>query len=141
MRVCQAGGLTNILNDSNLIKYTINFKEIYSPEGMFRIQNDKLFKLIPEDKPIESFILDGKKLLVDKGEFKKKNIQTLPYEHVVREIEQIEYKFDSKSLVALIVLYNKNKVVDMYFTVKSNDVCNNVKNDIRAYLALLDISK
>jgi hypothetical protein len=141
MRIYLSCGLPKILDESNLIKHIINYREVFSQDGIFRIQNDRLFQLLPEDKAIETFILDGRKFVVDKGGLtQKKNVQTLPYNHIIREIEQIEYKFDNKSLVALIVIRSKNKVVDMYFTTKSNNVCNNVKNNIREYVALLDIS-
>ena len=91
MRIYQSGGLSRIPDDLTLIKHTTNYKEIYSPDGIFRIQNDKLIQLIPEDKLVETFSLDGRKFLVDKGRMtQKKNIQTLPYEHIIREIEQIE---------------------------------------------------
>ena len=109
---------------------------------MFRIQNDKMIQLIPEDKKIENFSLDGRRFLVDKGGMiQKKNVQTLPYEHIVVEIERIEYKLTNKSLVSLNVLHNKNKIVDMYFFIKTDNVCNNTKNDIREYLTLLDTNK
>ena len=140
MRIYLSCGLPNILDKSNLIKRTTNYREFYSQDGIFRIQNDKLFQLFPEDKVIESFILDNRKYMIDKGELiKKKNIQSLSYNHIIREIEQIEYKFDNKSLVALIVIRSKNRVIDMYFAINSNNVCNNVKNNIREYVALLDI--
>jgi hypothetical protein len=142
MRVYLSGGLSKILDDSNLIKHSTNYKEIYSPDGMFRIQNDKMIQLIPEDKKIENFSLDGRRFLVDKGGMiQKKNVQTLPYEHIVVEIERIEYKLTNKSLVSLNVLHNKNKIVDMYFFIKTDTVCTNTKNDIREYLTLLDTNK
>jgi len=138
MRIYLSGGLPKILDDSNLIKLSTNYKEIYSPDGIFRIQNDKMTQLIPEDKIIEKFSLDGRRFLVDKGAMiQKKNIQTLPYEHIVVEIERIEYKLTNKSLVSLNVLHNKNKVVDMYFFVKTDTVCSNTKNAILEYLPLL----
>lgn len=140
MRIYLSCGLPKILDESNLIKYTTNYKEVFSQDGIFRIQNDKLFQLIPEDKVIETLSLDNQQFMIDKGiMIYKKNIQTLPYEHIARDVEQIEYKLESKSLVALIIIRSKNIVIDMYFFIKSTDICNNIKNDIWRYIALLDI--
>ena len=140
MRIYLSYGLPKILDVSNLITHSKNYKEIYSSEGIFRIQNDKMVQLIPEDKIIETFLLDNRKFMVDKGGMtQQKNIQTLPYEHSIHEIEHIEYRLTSKSIVSLNVLRNKNKVIDTYFLVKANNICNNIKNDIQGYIALLDI--
>ena len=67
MRIYLSCGLPKILDESNLIKHITNYREVFSQDGIFRIQNDRLFQLLPEDKAIETFILDGRKFVVDKG--------------------------------------------------------------------------
>ena len=140
MRIYISRKLPKIPEDSNLIKYSTKYKEIYSEEGIFRVQNDKLFQLLPEDKVIESFSLNNLEFMIDTGGMtQKKTVQTLPFNHITRDIEQIEYRLHNKSVVVLIILYNKSILVNEYFFVKKDSICNIVKNEILEYIELLDI--
>ena len=140
MRIYLSSGIPKILDKLNLIKYSTTYSEIYSSQGIFRIQNNKLFKLIPQDKVVESFSLGTHNFLVDKSTIIQKKIMSLPYDHRVREIEQIDYKFNINSIVSLIILYNKKKVIDMYFSTKEDKISNTIKNNIQEYITLLDIN-
>ncbi len=140
MRIYLSSGIPKILDKLNLIKYSTTYSEIYSSQGIFRIQNNKLFKLIPQDKVVESFSLGTHNFFVDKSTIIQKKIMSLPYDHRVREIEQIDYKFNINSIVSLIILYNKKKVIDMYFSTKEDKISNTIKNNIQEYITLLDIN-
>jgi hypothetical protein len=140
MRVYLSSGIPKIKNESTLIKRSTFYTEIYSSDGIFRVQNNKLFQFIPLDKEIEEFSIGNLKFFVDKSEMIKKSIMTLPYNHQLREIEQIDYKFNSISTVSLIILYSKKKVIDIYFLIKSDKITNLMKNNIQEYISLLDIN-
>jgi len=99
-----------------------------------------MYRIIAQDKEIEDFTLNNLKLLVDKSEMTQNAVMTLPYNHQVREIEQVDYRFTSNSAVSLILLYHKKKVIDMYFLTKADKVSSIIKNDILEYITLLDMN-
>jgi len=47
----------------------IEYKNIYSLEGIFRIQNNNIMKLIPKDCPIEKINYNKFTFLIDKSKY------------------------------------------------------------------------
>ena len=121
----------------NLLENAIKYKDICSSEGIFRIQNDNMFQLIPQDIPCEHLKYKNLDLILDKCGFIFKKTNSIPYNHVVYNIEQVEYKFYNNSPISLIIEYNNNKIIDYYFFTKQ-DLYINLKNDILEYISLFD---
>jgi hypothetical protein len=121
----------------NLLKNITNYKDIYSAEGIFRIQNDNIFKLIPQDIPCEYMNYKDLNLIVDKSSFIFKKISSIPYNHVVYNIEQVEYKFYNNSPISFLIEYNNNKIIDYYFFTKQN-LYINFEDNILEYISLFN---
>lgn len=81
--------------------------EIVSPDGLFLIDNNKLWKLKPIDKDIVVHNFEGYELLFDSSYFEKEVILSqIPYDHVNIDIVKLYYgeeAFGKKSFLKLIV--------------------------------------
>ena len=114
------------------------YKNIYSENGIFKIVNNIIYQLIPEDIPVENFKHNNINFLLDKSKhIFRKDIYCIPYNHIVYNIQQIEYKFDNKSKISLIIKYHDNNLVDMYFYTNEEKLNLAYKNNILEYFSLL----
>lgn len=81
--------------------------ELVSPDGLFIIENHKIFKLKPIDKEIVTHNFEGFELLFDTSYFEKEEIfSQIPYDHVNVDIVKLYYgqeAFGKKSFLKLIV--------------------------------------
>ena len=124
------------LTSINATKST--FQEIYSSDGIFRIQNNNISKLIPQDVASENFNYNNIEFIIDKSSYLfRKNIYTIQYEHINYNIEQYEYKLHNNSLASMVVQYHKNKIFNLYFYTKFN-LCDNLKINILEYISLFN---
>ena len=122
-----------------LVKNITIYKDIYSTDGIFRIQNNNITKLIPQDSKCEYITDNNMDFIIDKSDFIfRKNIYTIPYQHVAFDIEQVEYKLYNNSCVSLIIYYYNKHIIDLYFYTKNQVFCKNVKNNIIEYISLLN---
>lgn len=138
MRIYVKNLMPEKINISSIKPEITHYRDIYSVDGIFRIQNNNISKLIPQDVTQENFNYNNTEFIIDKSSYIfRKNIYAIPYEHVSYNIEQIEYKLDKKSLVSLVVKYHKRKIVDIYFSTKNN-ICTNLKNNIMEYISLFN---
>ena len=131
---------TNIKNIKN-----IEYQDIYSLEGIFRIQNNNIIKLIPKDSPIEKINYNNITFLIDKSEYEVlKNIYNIPFNHILYNIKQIEYKLNNKSKISLIVEYTRTlqkidqKNINIYFSTNEENLDTILKDDILEYLSLIN---
>ena len=131
-----------------LHKKVINYKDIYSDDGIFRIQNNIIYQLIPEDGSIESFEHNNINFLLDKSKYIfRKNIYCIPYNHIVYNVQHSEYKLDPKSKISLIMEYSGGDphtlptasgiATDIYFYTNEENLNLNFKNNILEYFSLL----
>jgi hypothetical protein len=95
--------------------------ELVSPEGLFIIEAQKVFKLKPVDKEIVVYNFEGFELLFDSSYFERELILShIPYDHVNIDVVKLYYgqeAFGKKSFLKLVVegLYsddNSNKFGD-----------------------------
>ena len=126
------------LNSINLIKKINEYKDIYSNDGLFRIQNDNVYQLTPNDIPIENFEYNNIDFILDKSKYDRKNVYCIPFNNKVYCIKQIEYKLDSKSQIILILEYHNDNINDMYFYTYENILNNILKDSIIEYLSLIN---
>jgi len=121
---------------SSAIPKKTRYQMIYSEEGIFRIQNNRIFKLIPQDIAAECFNYNNIEFIIDKSSYTfRKDIYSIPYKHIFYDIEQFEYKLQNSD-ISLIVDYNKNKILDIYFYTK-NEKYPNFENIIE-YISLFN---
>lgn len=81
--------------------------ELVSPEGLFTIENNKLYKMKPVDKEIVEREFEGFTLLFDNSYFDKEQIfSQIPYDHINLDIVKFYYGQEllgKKSFLRLIV--------------------------------------
>ena len=127
------------INHNFLVKNIITYKDIYSTDGIFRIQNENITKLIPQDIKCEYVTDNNIDFIIDKSDFIfRKNIYSIPYQHIVLDIEQVEYKLYKNSSISLIICNHNNRIIDIYFYTKNQDFCRNIKNNIIEYISLFN---
>lgn len=123
----------NLLNEytKNLTKYNyeiIQFKEIYTTSGIYQIKNNKIYRLIPDDKPIEIYYNYYEKMTIiyDSSFYKISEMTNILGEtHVSNEIVQYNYIFNPNNEIKLVIQYcknNENKLIpfDFYFETDQN---------------------
>lgn len=123
----------NLLNEYTkfLTKYNyeiIQFKEIYTTSGIYKIKEDKIYRLIPDDKPIEiQYNYYEKMTIVCDSSFYKISETTniLGETHVCNEIVQYNYIFKPNDEIKLVIQHcknNENKLLpfDFYFETDKN---------------------
>ena len=132
----------NIKNLNNLYETNnLEYEEIYSSEGIFRIQNNNIYQLIPKDYPIQKFTYNNINFILDKSIYKfSEKIYCIPYNHIKYNMKKVEYKIDVKSSLSLVIKYNNNNVINnIYFTTKEKELNNNLKNDIFEFIVLFSL--
>ena len=130
---------SNNINTKNLYKISNIYNYIYSDYGIIRIHNNQIHKLIPIDKPCESYTYNNVDFIVDNSTYIfRKDIYNIPYTHIISTIEKIEYKHNNNSLVSLIVEKNKHKIIDIYFETIEKTLNIQLKEDIIKYLSLFN---
>jgi len=128
----------NIDNLNNYYIYNNNFKIIYSDDGIFKINNNTINKLNITDKSIETITINGTNLFIDKSNISViSNITSIPYRHKCIEVNEIKYKETTKSTLSLVIHYNKNKIIDVFFEYNDNILDNNTINNLNKYLKII----
>ena len=122
-----------------LIK-TICNHDLYSIEGIFRINKNKMQPLYFKDDKISEIkeYLSKYTVLVDNSYVVlEKEIFQIPYDHLYLQIEELHYSLNKNAAIELIVERNnsdrKNK--DIYFQTKEN--IDNYHEDISTFLSLI----
>jgi len=81
--------------------------EFISPDGLFILDNNKLYKLKPVDKEIVVHNFEGRELLFDASYFEKEMVLSqIPYDHVRVDVSKLYYGQESvgkKSFLKLVV--------------------------------------
>ena len=81
--------------------------ELVSPEGLFIIENQRVFKLKPIDKEIVTHNFEGFELLFDSSYFERELIVShIPYDHVNIDVVKLYYGQEAlgkKSFLRLVV--------------------------------------
>lgn len=137
----------NNLNKCN--KEERNQIEIYSDEGIYLIENDRLYKLKLMDGNIERSenYINNINLLIDKTIIKKQQniVSHVSMNNIKRELKLYYYKLREKSPLRLVLTYENGLLVDMYFMLfetyaaySAADMDNfSIKEDMNSFLNLL----
>jgi hypothetical protein len=146
-----------LLKLEDLHKFTKTFVQLFSSSGIFIIQNNKIIKQIPNDKPLKKIIFEGIKgkinMILDESFFKEEQVLSqIPITHHSKLITKFYYCQGEKSKLYLVIEgYYKSKIDDesykkkytnfvvenVYFLV--NDEIDNylIKKEINVFLSLL----
>ena len=119
---------------------------LFSPDGLYQITNNLLYKLIPHDEIVEEYsIIDNTvntdntiALIFDKSYYSKiKEISQIPFQHVVYTYENFEYKLYTGSKISLIIQKMANVNNDVYFLCDNNIQLSEINEDIITFLSLI----
>lgn len=129
----------------NYIKTTKKFYEIYTQEGMFRIENDtnQLFKLKIGDIDNHEIVKLGNwDCIIDKSIIEYVNeIYQIPILNGIVNMIEETYKISNKSLLTFVILrYQSDHARDFYFTLDDKEDINNkfIQEEILSFLSLIN---
>lgn len=133
----------NILNvkDEYISSYKTNQsikKMIYSPEGVFEIYENTIWKMMPNDVYIDNS--NNGKFLVDKSVWEKKSVwHQIPFNHVCVITTKYVYKLSPKSMVDCVIEKNEQgDIVDFYMETDFSINVKGIKEDILTFLSELN---
>ena len=130
----------------NFIK-TDNYIELYTNEGVYRIEDESIYFLDINDKDIQQFekYYNNFTLILDMSFYNKKITSSIHGEtHLSFQIAEKHYKLNNSSSVSLVIKYNldKTKLIpsDIYFEsekdININDIF--IKKEIIEFLSVLN---
>jgi hypothetical protein len=115
--------ISNIINFeslSNYIKEEKNYTLIYSNDGIYKIENEIIYKLTITNESSKSIVINNKTLLIDESNLSYTIVNSIPIKHVCLSIRAEYYKLNKN--VFLVIEYNKNKLYNIYFINNSNSI-------------------
>lgn len=147
-----------LFKSTTLCKKTIDLKDflinediiihLYSDEGIFSIENNQIYKLIPHDIPIKKLVFEKDDfnnidLIFDNSYFEKTQILSqIPSNHIVHSFTKKRYSLTKnfKSLLHLIIEEISGKPVNYYFLLNDAYSFNNilVKKELNMFLSLFN---
>ena len=142
--------LLHIFNDKYIDSET--YIQIYSIDGIYKINDNQIKKLNIMDKEIELFqnYYNNFTLIVDKSFFIEENVHSINPEHISIKLKRCFFKSYQKSNIQLVIegLINEDltsnkhfiKPNDIYFEINDNiDIKDDlIKKEIIVFLSLLN---
>lgn len=131
--------------------------EIFSESGMFLVENENVFKLLPKNEKIKKYIDSGVTFIIDETKIEKQICSQIPFEHV--SVATTIFVYNSKNIRLIIEGHYKKElsiavnidksdkysnyvVTNFYFEPKNEnlEIENNIflKNEINVFLSLLN---
>ena len=110
-------------------------KTIISEEGIFRIENGKIYRMNITDFPTESIIVAGENAVIDKSTIhKSEETCRMPISHSVSSWKYTFYKLRPNAEVSLVLGTFDNTIEDVYFETNLENITNGIEEDISAFL-------
>jgi hypothetical protein len=115
---------------------------LYSDEGIFSLENDRIFQLKPIDVSTTSHDFEGLKLLFDDSHFEKESrMSQIPANHVVQSFTRKVYSLSKRynTLLQLVVDETNSIPTNFYFLLNDAYFFDNilVKKELNGFLSLL----
>ena len=131
----------HVFNENLINRHKIRndqYYYLYSDIGVFKIYNEKIFKLKIDDNDVNKKIIDGVKLYYDFSKSKEQEVYNIPFSSQQLFITRDVYCLRNKSKLKLNIEKNKGKLFDVYFT--SDDTLDefNLNEDLNTFLAMLN---
>ena len=129
------------INLDKLFKFknkSFNQIEIYSNEGIFKIKNNNICKIIYKDdlNDNDPLLIKKYKFMIDNSVLDYKQFNKIPFEFI--DIEKVieEYLLYEKCRVKLVIEFVGNNISDIYFFNSLDIIDDSIKNDIISFLSL-----
>ena len=114
---------SNSINCDTLVNYKKvekNYQLIYSEYGIYKIENEILYKLTILNEQSKSISINNKNVLIDESTLSYDIVNSIPINHLRLTIRAEHYKLNKN--VVLIIEYNDKKLYNVYFINNSNQV-------------------
>ena len=142
MKIYVGSIFLNKFNDDKLDKKETINNYIYSNNGVYTVNNNSILKLISNDIPIEKYSFKNYNFIIDKSKYIfRKNVYNIDYLHYIKKVKKIEYTFNNKSRVTMVIEECNNKRIDLYFETQEDELYIELKEDIIKYLELFQETK
>jgi len=133
------------LLDKYLVNKT-NFCDVYSKEGHFNIDSNKIYKIEHTDviSKIYTKYSGNFNIIVDNSISNKSETFQIPVDSIVIPISVLQYSLDKKSKLKLLLIQMNNDsdetILDFYFEINEEIDVNNIfiKNELNVFLSLLN---
>ena len=125
-------------------KKTETTKMIYSNEGIFSVETNNIFKMIPVDKPISRFpnyYKKGLTIIVDESYFEKHLLYSqIPFDHIFLEKSFKYYCLgnEERKDSNLYLVIEENNPVNYYFLAKENLDNLLIQEELTVFFSLLN---
>ena len=125
-------------------KKTEKTKMIYSTDGIFSVETNNIFKMIPVDKPatrIQNYYKKGLTIIVDESYFEKQLLYSqIPYDHIF--VEQT-FKYyclgnEERKDSNLYLVIEENNLSNYYFLAKENLDNRLIEEELTVFFSLLN---
>jgi hypothetical protein len=129
--------------DNNYLKETKHSHMIYSIEGLFEINENKIYKIKINDVKSINICMDNNEYLVDKSIITKENAHYIPFSHTLILYETKIYSIYplKNSIVKLYIIFQKNnnnyELCDFYFEILGTHNLN-INQELSVFLSLLN---
>ena len=111
----------------------------FSESGIFSMYKDELVKHVYNDVDILQHQVGNIKLAIDKSIVQKQRYHyQLPYGYLVQRTETVDYKLCDNSEVKLVIVFENNIPIDLYFYTKQDYTHPEVENAVSTFLSLLN---
>ena len=124
-------------------KKTETTKMIYSNEGIFSVETNNIFKMIPVDKPIKKITnyKKGLTIIVDESYFEKHLLYSqIPFDHIFLEQSFKYYCLgnEERKDSNLYLVIEENNPVNYYFLAKENLDNLLIQEELTVFFSLLN---
>lgn len=98
---------------------TENYKNLYTNSGIYKVQNNKIFKYIINIKNNQIKYINNIELICDLSTITfKEVVSQIPHDYNLSEITKKYYSFNNNSSIYFIILYENNNIIDVFIETK-----------------------
>jgi hypothetical protein len=124
-------------------KHIYNNNFLYSDEGIFKIKNNKIIKLKPQDEPLIYDTFENYEIIIDNSFYKEHyEVYQLPYNHINIIQNKYIYKLRDNAPISLEIIKNDNTIKEFYIKIENETLKDQIQNyinkeEIISFLSLL----
>lgn len=124
-------------------KHIYNNNFLYSDEGIFKIKNNKIIKLKPQDEPLIYDTFEEYEIIIDNSFHKEHyEVYQLPYSHINIIQNKYIYKLRDNAPISLEIIKSDNIIKEFYIKIENETLKDQIQNyinkeEIISFLSLL----
>ena len=128
------------IRDESLSRYKttqIKKRTIYSPDGIFELRDNSIWKIMPNDICVDK---SNDKFMIDKSTWiRKEESYQIQFNHICVTSFKCVYKLSPKSMVECIIEKNEQgEIIDFYMETDFSINVKGIKEDILTFLYTLN---